>query len=432
MLLYVLFKVLLLALNMEDTDKLGENDHRRLGKELDLFVFSDLVGAGLPLFTPRGTVLRDQLLGFSEELQLKNGFQKVAIPHITKDELYKRSGHWDKFGDELFLVKSQETKDKMVLKPMNCPHHIQIYDSRPRSYRELPIRYMENTIQYRDEKKGELNGLSRVRSISIDDAHIFCRKEDLDHEFTIIMEMIKDMYRVFDMKFRARLSFRDNSSGYLGDKKDWDLAQQIIEDVAKKLKLTYDVAKGDAAFYGPKIDIMVTDSLGREWQCATQQLDFVMPKRFGLEYVAEDDSKQTPVMIHKALLGSFERFLSVYLEHTAGKFPIWLAPEQVRIATLNQEKPTLQFAQKMADEARELGVRVTVDGANESVGKKIREAEVMKVPYTVVVGDKEIKSGKVTPRIRSDLGKSDKALSIDKFLESVSEEAKIRSNKSSL
>ena len=311
---------------MDETQKLGKNDHRRLGKELDLFVFSDLVGAGLPLFTPRGTVLREELLRFSEELQVKNGYQKVSIPHITKDELYKVSGHWDKFGEELFLVKSQETRDKMVLKPMNCPHHIQIYASRPRSYRELPIRYMENTIQYRDEKKGELSGLVRVRAISIDDAHVFCRLDEIEAEFRTILSMIEEMYKVFNMEFKARLSFRDDSDVYLGDKKDWEVAQKTIEEVAKKLKLKYAIVEGDAAFYGPKIDILVTDSLGREWQCATEQLDFVMPKRFGLVYVDKDGSEKPVVMIHKALLGSFERFLSVYIEHTGGHFPVWLSP----------------------------------------------------------------------------------------------------------
>lgn len=400
-------------------------DHRRLGRELDLFVFSDLVGSGLPLFTPRGTVLRDQLLGFSEELQLKNDFQKVAIPHITKDELYKKSGHWDKFGEELFLVKSQETKDRMVLKPMNCPHHIQIYSSRPRSYRELPIRYMENTVQYRDEKKGELNGLSRVRSISIDDGHIFCRKEDIEHEFTIIMEMIKDMYQVFHMKFRARLSFRDDSDEYLGDKSDWDEAQQIIEDVAKKLNLEYDIAVGDAAFYGPKIDIMVTDSLGREWQCATQQLDFVMPKRFGLSYINTHGEEQQPIMIHKALLGSFERFLSVYLEHTNGHFPLWLAPEQLRVATLNDEETIVNLAKEVVTRAKEQGIRATLDDSNESVGKKIHDAEVMKIPYTVVIGGKEVESGHLAPRSRSDLAEITKQ-SIDELLAKLSENAKSR------
>jgi threonyl-tRNA synthetase len=400
-------------------------DHRRLGYELDLFTFSDLVGPGLPLFTPRGTILRDQLLGFSEELQRKNGFKKVAIPHITKEDLYKTSGHWDKFGHELFLVKSQETKDQMVLKPMNCPHHIQIYASRPRSYRELPIRYMENTIQYRDEKKGELNGLMRVRSISIDDAHIFCRLDEIEQEFTTIMEMIKEMYQVFDMKFRARLSFRDNSEGYLGDPANWDRAQQIIEEVAKKLGLEYEIAEGEAAFYGPKIDIMVTDSLGREWQCATEQLDFVMPERFGLTYIDKDGTEKPVVMIHKALLGSFERFLSVYLEHTNGHFPLWLAPEQLRVATLNDEEPILKMAKSVVQKANEAGIRTELDDSNESVGKKVRDAEVLKVPYTVVIGGKELESGRLSPRHRSDLPELPES-SVEELLQRLFNDSKAR------
>lgn len=413
---------------MHDDKKLGENDHRRLGKELDLFVFSDLVGAGLPLFTPRGTVLRDELLRFTEELQAKHGYQKVAIPHITKEELYKVSGHWDKFGEELFLVKSQETKDKMVLKPMNCPHHIQIYASRPRSYRELPIRYMESTMQYRDEKKGELGGLSRVRAISIDDAHVFCRLDEIEEEFRTILSMIKEMYKVFNMEFKARLSFRDDSDAYLGDKKDWAVAQKTIEQVAKKLNLEYVIAKGDAAFYGPKIDILVTDSLGREWQCATEQLDFVQPKRFKLTYVDKDGSEKPVVMIHKALLGSFERFLSVYIEHTSGHFPVWLAPEQVRVAAINDEKPILKLAKSVVQKAKEMGVRAELDDSNESLSKKIREAEVMKVPYTIVIGQKEAESKQVIPRLRGDLGKqSEKPEDIDEFLTRVAEESKTRS-----
>jgi threonyl-tRNA synthetase len=410
---------------MDEKQVLAENDHRRLGHELDLFVFSDLVGAGLPLFTPRGTILRNELLSFSEELQAKNGYQRVFIPHITKEDLYKRSGHWDKFGDELFLVKSQETKDQMVLKPMNCPHHIQIYASRPRSYRELPIRYMESTVQYRDEKKGELNGLMRVRSISIDDAHVFCTLDQLEQEFTTIMEMIKEMYGVFDMKFRARLSFRDNSDGYIGDKADWEKAQQILEDVAKKLGLDYDIAEGDAAFYGPKIDIMVTDSLGREWQCATEQLDFVMPKRFELTYVDKDGSQQPVVMIHKALLGSFERFLSVYLEHTGGKFPLWLAPEQLRVAALNDDANILKMAKDVVKKAKDMGLRAELDDSNESVGKKILDSEKMKVPYTVVIGGKEVESGKLAPRSRSDLPEVPES-SVDELLQTLSERAKSR------
>ncbi len=413
---------------MDEDKKLGQNDHRRLGKELDLFVFSDLVGAGLPLFTPRGTVLREELLRFSEELQAKNGYQKVSIPHITKEELYKVSGHWDKFGHELFIVKSQETKDKMVLKPMNCPHHIQIYASRPRSYRELPIRYMESTIQYRDEKKGELSGLSRVRAISIDDAHVFCRLDEIEEEFRTILSMIKEMYQVFDMKFKARLSFRDDSDAYLGDKKDWEVAEKTIEEVAKKLDLEYVLVKGDAAFYGPKIDIMVTDSLGREWQCATQQLDFVMPKRFGLSYIDKDGSEKPVIMIHKALLGSFERFLSVYIEHTEGRFPVWLAPEQLRVMTLNDEEPILKLAQDVVKKAKEAGVRAELDDSNESVGKKIREAEIMKIPYAIVIGEKELESKQIIPRLRSDLGKQpENAQDIDEFLAGVAKQSNTRS-----
>mgnify|MGYP000226894063 CR=1 FL=1 len=419
---------------MDEVHKLPETDHRRIGHDLDLFTTSDLVGAGLPLFTPRGTVLRDQLLGFSEELQRQNGYQKVFIPHITKEELYKKSGHWDKFGGELFMVKSQETKDKMVLKPMNCPHHIQIYASRLRSYRELPVRYMESTVQYRDEKKGELNGLSRVRAISIDDAHVFCPLDQIEAEFTTIMEMIKHMYGVFGMKFRSRLSFRDDSSAYLGEAEDWATAQKTIETVAKNLGLEYTVAEGDAAFYGPKIDIMVTDSLGREWQCATQQLDFVMPKRFELEYIDSDGSSKTPVMIHKALLGSFERFLSVYIEHTAGRFPVWLAPEQIRIVTVNQEKAIVDFALDIGRQAADLGLRAQVDSDNETVAKKIHIAEAMKVPYTLVIGHKEQGSGKVSPRVRADMavGAQSANLPVANFLKSVANEAAARVSKSSL
>lgn len=419
---------------LQMVEEAKDRDHRKLGQELDLFVFSDLVGAGLPLFTPRGTVLRDELMGFSEELQKAGGYQRVAIPHITKEDLYKASGHWDKFGDELFLVKSQESTDQFVLKPMNCPHHIQIYASRPRSYRELPVKYMESTIQYRDEKKGELNGLSRVRSISIDDAHVFCRLEQIEEEFTIIMNMIKDMYGVLDMQFKARLSFRDDSNKYLGDKTVWKNAQEIIEKVAKNLELDYLVAEGEAAFYGPKIDIMVTDALGREWQCATQQLDFVQPERFGLTYIDEEGKEQRPVMLHKALLGSFERFLSVYIEHTAGKFPIWLAPEQVRIITVNQEEKTVAFADSIVDRSRELGLRVSVDNSNESVGKKIRNAELAKVPYTLVVGEKEVSGGQVTPRVRADLVviAAHPELAVEDFLKTVANETKSRVNKTSL
>jgi threonyl-tRNA synthetase len=423
-----------LAKYLEMLEEAKKRDHRKLGQELDLFTFSDLVGSGLPLFTPRGTVIREELLNFSAELQSKFGYQKVNIPHITKKDLYEKSGHWDKFGDELFLVKSQETSDEFVLKPMNCPHHTQIYAAKPRSYRDLPLRYMEATTQYRDEKKGELNGLSRVRSISIDDSHVFCRPDQIEQELESVLEMVKDMYGALGMSYRARLSFRDDREAYLGDKSLWSQAQKTIEQVAKKHELEYVIEEGEAAFYGPKIDIMITDALGREWQCATEQLDFVQPERFDLAYTAEDGAEQRPVMIHKALLGSVERFLSVYIEHTAGRFPVWLAPEQVRIITVNQEEETTEFASKIAEQANDLGLRVEVDNNNESVGKKIRSAEVMKVPYTLVIGDKEIKSGEVVPRVRTDIEvqKNHQPYKIENFLKTVSNEATSRALKTSV
>lgn len=381
-----------------------KRDHRKLGKELDLFVFSELVGSGLPMFTPKGTIIREELFKFSESLQQRYGYQKVWIPHITKVALYETSGHWAKFGDELFLVESQETSDKFVLKPMNCPHHTQIYASRTRSYRDLPIRYMETTTQYRDEKAGELLGLSRVRSISIDDAHAFVRPDQVEEEFRNIMSMIKEMYGALDLKFKARLSFRDESDKYLGDQKHWDDAQKIIEDVAKKLELDYFVAWGEAAFYGPKIDIMVYDALGREWQCATEQLDFVQPMRFGLKYIDADGSEKTPFMIHKALLGSIERFLSVYIEHTAGAFPVWLSP--VQIALLPIADRHADYAKEVAAAMRKEGIRAELDDRQERLQAKIRDNTLQKVPFMGIIGDKELANGQISVRTRQgeDLG----------------------------
>ena len=407
-------------------------DHRKLGVELDLFVFSDLIGPGLPLFTPRGTVIREELGKFSQELQAANGYQRVSIPHIAKIDLYKTSGHYDKY-PERFSVTSFESDSEFMMKPMNCPHHTQIYASRPRSYRDLPIRYMENTMVYRDEKAGELHGLSRVRAATQDDAHVFCRIDQIEDEFMAIMTMIKDMYAVFDMQFKARLSFRDDSDAYLGDPSVWELAQTTIERVAQKLELDYFIEEGEAAFYGPKIDIMATDALGRTWQLATEQLDFVQPERFGLEYAADDGSMQRPVMIHKALLGSVERFMSVYIEHTGGRFPVWVAPEQVRLITVNQTDAIVQFAESVAQEGVDLGLRITVDNSNESVGKKIRESEKMKIPYTIVIGEKEAESEETTPRIRSDLAvQTETPIKIHNFLKTVANEAKSRTSKTTL
>ena len=419
-------------LNMLEEAK--KRDHRKLGQELDLFVFSDMVGAGLPMFTPRGTVLRDELAAYSNALRQARGFEKVWTPHITKKDLYEASGHWAKFGDELFLVKSQETSDELVMKPMNCPHHTRIYASRQRSYRDLPIRYLETTTDYRDEKTGELGGLSRVRALTQDDSHVFCRADQIEEEINGLLSAAHDLYATVDMKLRVRLSWRDDSDAYLGAPELWESAQAQLKNAVIANKLDYFEVAGEAAFYGPKIDFMATDAIGREHQVATVQLDFVQPERFGLEYVDETGAPVGPVMIHCALLGSIERFMSVYIEHTAGKFPVWLAPEQVRIITVNQEQETTALAAEVAEMARELSVRVTVDNANESVGKKIRAAEVAKVPYTIVLGEKEIRQRRVLPRIRADLAvlAAHPDFDLQDFLKSVSNEAKSRVSKSSL
>jgi threonyl-tRNA synthetase len=411
-----------------------KRDHRKLGQELDLFVFSDLVGSGLPLFTPRGTILREELDRFSQELQAGGGYERVVIPHITKTDLYKASGHYDKY-PERFSVTSEESDDEFMMKPMNCPHHTQIYASRQRSYRDLPIRYMETTMVYRDEKAGELHGLSRVRAATQDDSHAFCREDQIEAEFESVANMVKLMYEdVFQMPFRVRLAFRDDSDKYFGDAQLWEKAQASIKKITDKLGFEYIIEEGEATFYGPKIEFVTKDALGRENQCATIQLDFVQPERFNLEYTGEDGEKHRPVMVHKALLGSIERFMSVYIEHTAGKFPVWAAPEQVRLITVNQEETTIKFAADIENRARKLGLRVTVDNANESVGKKIRSAEMFKVPYSVVIGEKEIETGELVPRIRKDMevNESHTTHTTDEFLQTVANEAKSRVTKTSL
>ena len=411
-----------------------KRDHRKLGQELDLFVISPLVGSGLPLFTPRGTVLRDELNRYSQAIRERDGWQNVWTPHIAKKELYETSGHWTKFGDEWLKVDSQETSDKLVMKPMNCPHHQQIYASRQRSYRDLPLKYMETTTDYRDEKAGELLGLARVRAITQDDSHTFCRPDQIHGVMSNLVEIVREFYAVLDLPLKVRLSFRDDSDNYLGDAKLWKEAQKIIREVVEAAGLEYYVAEGEAAFYGPKIDFIATDAMGRELQVATPQLDFVQPERFGLEYTDEDGQEKTPVMVHFALMGSIERFLAVYIEHTAGKFPVWVAPEQVRLITVNQEGPTVGFAGKVAAQAKELGLRLTVDNSNESVGKKIRAAELAKVPYTVVIGEKEIANNEVVPRVRKDMAVRTEAasLGIEQFLKTVAHEAKSRVLKTSI
>ena len=385
-----------------------QRDHRKLGKELDLYTTSPLVGIGLPLFTPRGTILRDIVAQYSNQLRQKFGFEKVWTPHITKKDLYETSGHWAKFGEELFLVKSQETSDEMALKPMNCPHHTQIFASRPRSYRDMPVRYLETTTDYRDEKTGELGGLNRVRSLTQDDSHIFCRTDQIEDEINNLLSAARELYGSINMKLRVRLSYRDESDSYLGGLSLWDSAQNQLKSAVEKVGLDYFEQEGEAAFYGPKIDFMATDAIGREHQVATVQLDFVQPQRFGLEYADADGNFTTPVMIHCALLGSIERFLSVFIEHTGGWFPFWAAPEQVRILTINDT--VLEYVDKITtilsditlmEPVRYNDVRFTIDSRNESLGKKIREATSMKIPVQLIVGPKDMEANEVSVRTQS-------------------------------
>lgn len=390
---------------LERLEQARLRDHRKLGKELDLYTVSPLVGAGLPLFTPRGTVLRDIFSQYSNQLRQAYGFEKVWTPHITKTVLYETSGHWAKFGDELFLVTSQETDDKMALKPMNCPHHTQIYASKPHSYRDLPVRYLETTTDYRDEKTGELGGLNRVRSLTQDDSHVFCRPDQIETEINNLLASANELYATIGMKLRVRLSYRDNTDKYLGEQSLWESAQAQLKSAVVANDLEYFEQEGEAAFYGPKIDFMATDAIGREHQVATVQLDFVQPGRFGLEYTDADGAAQTPVMIHCALLGSIERFLSVYIEHTGGWFPLWSAPEQVRILTINDT--VLDYVREITAALDTVvlmapvkynEIRYTLDDRNESLGKKIREATTWKIPVQLIVGQQDKDNRQVSVR----------------------------------
>ena len=383
-------------------------DHRKLGRELDLYCFSNLVGAGLPMFTPRGTVLRQTLGEYSMQLRHDAGFERVFTPHITKLDLYKTSGHYAKFGAELFLVHSQVNGEEFALKPMNCPHHTQIFASKPHTYREMPIRYMEPTTDYRDEKSGELGGLSRVRALTQDDSHVFCRKDQIKDEIQNLVKLVRELYSSMSMdKMRVRLSYRNDEDKYLGSPELWEMAQGEIKQAAIDNGLDYFEMEGEAAFYGPKIDFMVEDAIGREHQVATIQIDFVQPERFGLEFVNEKGEKERPVMIHHATLGSIERFMSVFIEHTAGWFPFWCAPEQVRIVTVNDQ--VADYVEKVKEELngvvlekplRHNELRYTVDNSDESLGKKIRGATKMKIPCILIVGPKDAEAEEVSVRLR--------------------------------
>lgn len=387
---------------MEEAEK---RDHRKLGKELGLFIFSDLVGPGLPLWTPKGTVMREILNDFVWRLRKPYGYERVTIPHITRKELYETSGHWAKYAEDLFKIRTREDH-LYAMKPMNCPHHAQIYDSEPRSYRALPVRYAETTMVYRDEQSGELSGLSRVLGFTQDDAHVFCRVSQLREEAHHIWDIIVTFYQAFNFHLIPRLSRRDPSKPekYLGNAEDWDKEENALRELLQDKGIDWIDGPGEAAFYGPKIDFMGQDAIGRKHQVATIQLDFVQSRNFGLTCINEQGEKEPIVMIHCAIMGSIERFMSVIIEHFAGAFPFWLSPVQVAILPVADRH--IDFAQTLAKELKVAGLRVQVDDSAESVGKKIRGAEKGKMPVMLVVGDKEMESGELTIRRRGQADQS--------------------------
>lgn len=397
-----------------------KRDHRKLGKELDLFLFSELVGAGLPLWTPKGTVLRSELDNFVWSLRKKHGYQRVEIPHLTKKELYEVSGHWQKFQDELFKVKTREGHI-FVIKPMNCPHHTQIYNHVQRSYRDLPQRYANTTMVYRDEQTGELIGLSRVRSITQDDAHVFCRQNQTEEEFSKIWDIVDEFYSTFGFKLKVRLSLHDpdNFDNYIGKKEDWEASETILRRMAQKRGIKPEESPGEAAFYGPKIDFVAKDSLGREWQVATIQLDMNMPERFDLTCINEKGEKERIVMIHAAIMGGIERFISILIEHFAGNFPVWLSPVQVRILTITNRNT--KYGEKLLKKLTKNNIRAELDHKNETLPAKIRNAQLEKIPYMVIVGNKEEKEGKLSLRLRSgkELGMVEPSSLIERIKEKV-------------
>lgn len=377
-----------------------KRDHRKLGRELDLFTFSDLVGSGMPLYTPKGALVRRLLNGFVEELQSQQDYLQVHTPQIAKAELFKRSGHYDKYKDDMFRVVSNYSKEEFFLKPMNCPQHTQIYASVARSYRDLPLRLTDFAMLYRDEKPGELNGLARVRSFSQDDCHIFCREDQVDAEIDQVLAMTKKIMDTFGFKYRYRLSTRDpqNLDKYLGDPKIWNKLEAWAVTIMERNHIPYYDGPGEAAFYGPKMDLMATDALGREWQLSTVQIDMVQPERFKLEYTADDGSKQRPVMIHRAILGSSERAMMVLIEHFAGAFPLWLSPVQLALLPISEHE--LKYAKQLAKTLKAEGFRVEVDESNSTLGKKMVRAREQKLPYLAILGKQEVENQTITLKNR--------------------------------
>ncbi len=398
-----------------------KRDHRKIGKELDLFTFSELVGPGLPLYTEKGTIIINELYNALLEISKKYGVKEVKIPHLAKIDLYKISGHAEKFKDELFRVKTHYNIE-FILKPVNCPHHTQIYASRPRSYRDLPIRYIESTVQHRDEKPGEVGGLTRTRSFMVDDGHTFCTVDQIKEEAKNTCKIIEEFYKgvgLWDNQWISlSVSNPKTPEKYIGEEKDWKKAEKMIQEISKELNLKGKIMVGEAALYGPKIDYMSKDPFGNDIQLATVQIDFAMPKRFGLTYTDKDGKEKTPVMLHRAILGSYERFIAFLLEHSDGALPVWLSPVQTLVIPITEKQN--DYGQKIVDQLLEKNIRAELDNRGETMSAKIRDAELQKIPYILVVGDKEIKAKAINVRRRGEkvLG----SMKLDKFLKLIQED----------
>ncbi len=406
-----------------------KRDHRKIGKEMDLFMFSDMVGKGLPIWLPKGTALRLRLEDFLKKIQKKFGYQQVITPHIGNKQLYVTSGHWDHYGKDSFQpITTPEEGEVYLLKPMNCPHHCMIYKNTPHSYRDLPFRCAEFGTVYRYEQSGELHGLTRVRSFTQDDAHIFCRPDQVKDEFMRVMDIIFIIFKALDFNnYEAQISLRDpnNTTKYVGSDEIWDKAEQDIIDACKEKGLQAKIEYGEAAFYGPKLDFMVRDAIGRRWQLGTIQVDYNLPERFELEYMGADNQKHRPVMIHRAPFGSLERFVAVLIEHTAGKFPLWLTPDQVAILPISEKYN--DYADKLRSYFEDNDIRAVVDDRNEKIGRKIRDNELKRIPYMLIVGEKEESEGTVS--VRKQGAGDEGCMKFEDFAKKINEEVRNMINK---
>lgn len=416
--------------HLEMLEEAKKRDHRKLGKELELFFFHE-TAPGMPYWLPNGVLMYNELIAFWRDEHSKRGYQEIVSPLLNRRDLYETSGHFQHYWDDMFTSKTKEDEEYGV-KPMNCPNAMLVFGHKQRSYRELPLRLSDTDTLHRYELSGALNGLLRVREFRQDDAHIFVSEDQIKEEYARVFEITERFYSIFGMEYSYRLGTRPEK--FMGEPELWDKAEATLKEVLEDSGKEYFVEHGDGAFYGPKIDILMKDVLGRPWQMGTIQLDFQQPIRFELKYADKDGSEKTPIAIHRVIYGSLERFIGIMLEHLAGRLPVWLAPEQVRLITVNQEPATVSFADKVVSLATERGLRVVVDNNNESVGKKIREAELMKIPYSLVIGEKEIETSQVTPRIRKDLAASGavEPLEVDVFLQAVADESAKRAAQSSL